>query len=427
MDHIPFAHQAGPLTIETRYGLMQIPAGESDMIGRFLTRYGEWGWNEAVFVASVVEDGARVLDAGAFIGTFGLGLALLRPLQNLCCVEANPAIVPFLVQNITALARCPSAVVEGMLAGPGAQPRAGRGEPDNLGATSFRPIDESGVSVPAPARAMTLGDLRAAHGDFDLIKLDVEGMEREVLEADAEHLSRGHVTLWIECNEDARSLDVAGLLLSWTLDLFYVAWPSYNPGNFQAHPEPVYPFAFEAALLAAPRAAPQLGTELRAQGCMLKPVRSIDDLRLALWLTPRWGEAAWERAADRGELAALAGRALRGESFPDFLRPGAGSPVPLLERANAAEAAAWRLTQAERELARTASRALDHLAAAGAWRERAASLEQELAALRSSTEAAIQSGQARAHAAEQALAITRASNSWRLTAPLRALQRRLKS
>jgi len=41
-------------------------------------------------------------------------------------------------------------------------------------------------------------------------------------------------------------------------------------------------------------------------------------------------------------------------------------------------------------------------------------------------EAAMQAAEARAHAAEQALAITRASTSWRLTAPLRALQRRLK-
>jgi FkbM family methyltransferase len=388
---MPHVEHARALTIDTRYGPLQIPAGEPDIIGRFLTRYGEWGWNEACFVASVLQDGARVLDAGAFVGTFGLGLALLRPLKTLCCVEANHAIVPFLTQNLAANAPCPAVVVEAMLAGPGEEPRAGRAEPGNLGATSFCDADDTAAAIPPPRRAISLAELRAEYGEADFIKLDVEGMELAILQGDAAHLSRGGTTLWIECNEDPRSLEVVALLLSWNLDVFYFAWPAYNPGNVNAYKQAVYPFAFEAGLLVAPRIPPVLGPELRAQSCLLTQVRSIEDVRLALWRTPRWGMAEWETAASMPELAALAGRSLRGESFAAFLQPGTPAPKPLAERLAAAEIA---LARVERELARVAARALDHLAALGASRDHAAGLER-------------------------ALAVMRASNSWRITAPLR--------
>jgi len=400
-------------TIPTRYGPLQVPDPGSDMIARFLARYGEWAWAEALFMASVTEAGAAVLDAGAFAGTFGLGLALLRPVR-VCFVEANPAMAALLAANVAANAPDGSVVVEAMLSGPGEAPRSGRADPGNLGATSFDPSEPGACDIPAPGQALSLAELRAAHGDFDLIKLDVEFMELAVLQGDAAHLSQGRVTLWVECNEDARSLVLAALLLSWGLELFYFAFPAHNPGNFNGDPEPVFPLAFEAGLLAAPRISPVLGRELLAMGCMLKRVRSIDEVRRALWLTPRWGMTDWQAAANATELAALAGRTLRCETFDMFLQPGAPAPVPLGERLAAAEAragtAAWHLACVERELARVSARALSHVSLCGALRERTAVLEAELAAAR-----------AQAVAAEQALVVMRASRSWRITAPIRRL------
>ena len=85
--------------IDTRYGRLSIPGGD-DVVSQFLVRCGEWGWDEVGFVASTLPERARVLDIGAYLGTFGLGLSARKQLGFLCLVEANPRILPLLRANI---------------------------------------------------------------------------------------------------------------------------------------------------------------------------------------------------------------------------------------------------------------------------------------------------------------------------------------
>jgi FkbM family methyltransferase len=348
--------------VETRYGRIAVPDITTDVIGRFLEAYGEWAWCETQFVASVLPKGARLLDVGAFIGTFGLGVGLTGKLAFLCCVEANPAIVGVLRANLADRAGFPAMVVEAMVAGAGDQPHRGTTDPGNLGATSYA----SGTGDAAvPLAATTLAELRRDHGPFDLIKLDIEGLEFAALQSDASHLALGGTPLWIECNEHPDSIRLAELLLSWKLDVYYFAFPSHNRANFNANAAPIFPMAFEAGLLAAPVTVPVLDAALQAQGCILRRIETAEALRAALWRTPRWGNAAWTEAGSREELAALVGRELKGEVFERFLMAGDGRVAQTIwEQLAATEAGlaeAQALLEAERGARSRESAALEEM------------------------------------------------------------------
>jgi len=327
------------IELNTRYGALQVPNTSTDVIGRFLASYGEWAWDEVVFVASVLGEGqARVLDLGAFIGTFGLGLSLARQLDFVCFVEANSDLIPLLTANVSRNCRAPNAVLEALVIGPNIQPTEGRYAFDNLGSTSFTSVSDPAGScravVPLPGRKLSLADIRSEFGDFDLVKLDVEGMELDILRGDSDHLANGGTTLWLECNETPQSLETAEYLLSLGLSLYYFAFPSHNLDNFRGDPVPIFPFAYEAGLLAAPRSTPKLDERLSRRQCILRPISNLGDLKSVMWRTPRWGLLEWLDAPAE-ELAALAGRSMRGESFQQYLMPSwspSGAPLDVVKR-----------------------------------------------------------------------------------------------
>lgn len=429
---------------------MALPDAQTDVIGRHLFRYGEWGWDEVHFVAATLPlHGARVLDVGAFVGTFGLGLALQRDLGAVCFVEANGAVAPLLAGNVERNCRAPATVIEALVDRPGAEPRPGRCAGGNLGAVSFArhaSATPGSSRVPAPDRVVTMAELRAEHGELDLIKLDVEGMELDLLRSDQAHLKSGRSALWIECNEDPRSLAVAELLLRWGLPVYYFAFPAHNPDNLRGDPEPIFPVAYEAGLLAAPRSPPVLDDRLAAHRCVLRPIRSSDDLRAALWLTPRWGRPEWA-GAEAQEVAALAGHLLRADNYDEYLGPG-WAPGRLLGerlesergRADAAtsealalrtrlEAQRERAEAAEQLLARATAEALDRLSELGAERERTEEADRRAVGLAAKAAAALRQAEAAEHRAEVAeqrvedakrrAEAIEGSTIWRITGPLR--------
>jgi FkbM family methyltransferase len=306
------------ITIETRYGPIFAPA-EDEVITKFLLRCGEWAWDEVEFVASTVPEGARVLDAGAFLGTFSLGLALNKRLSFLCAVEGNSQVVPLLKDNIRGNTEVPAVFVDAMLAECPTGPRpGGRRDASNLGSTSFATCVDAYHTAEHATGAVTLAELRSEYGEFDLIKLDVEGMEQEILRGDRDHLADGVTTLWLECNENLRALQLVEMLLSWKQDVYYFAFPSHNPDNFRGESEPICPWTYEAGLLVRPRNPPCMNPALSAHGCILRTIDTVEALEEAMWCTPRWLPAGLAHA-DAVELAAVAGRALSGQSRDSFL------------------------------------------------------------------------------------------------------------
>lgn len=306
--------------LETRYGLLEVPEAEQDLICRFLTRYGEWAFDEVRFVAAAMPNirPLRVLDVGAFVGTFGIGLSQLTTVESTTYVEANPALQPLLRSNVERNGRGQFTVVEAAIT-PGGSALIGSYDEANLGSLSFtEPEGGARVQAPSPSRFASLSEIVTQSGSVDLIKMDVEGLEYSILSGNKSLLSPGGPAFWLECNNSRQSLDLVSLLLECGLPVHYFAFPSHDPDNFFGDSKAIFPWAYEAGLWASRGPAPSLTPELKRHGCILKRIESREQLRQALWQTPRWAPAAWQDAS-KAELVAEAAHLAAGERLAQFL------------------------------------------------------------------------------------------------------------
>lgn len=306
-------------SVQTRYGELAVPDTEQDVVGRFLKSHGEWGEAETSFIAGNLTDDARVLDVGAFVGTFGLSLSQKRRLGFICFVEPNPSVLPMLQGNVQRNCTVPAMVVDRLVAPAFFKPQTATMVQGNLGSVSFAAqTDASRQEVPFEApKPVRLATLREQFGPFDLIKLDTEGMELDILSDDAPTLAQTDVAIWAECNETPAALEMAGLLVSLGRPVYYVACPVYLPDNFLHSTDPIFPFACEGALLVRSGPPPILDRRLRDAGARLVPIDGQESLREALWRTPRWAPADWW-GASMHEIVALAIRKSCDQDYASF-------------------------------------------------------------------------------------------------------------
>ena len=366
----------------TRYGVISTLGQSDDLITSFLRHYGEWSFLETTHIASYLPKKARVLDIGAYLGTFSLGLAQVSDLSFVAVVEANELAVPCLRTNVAANLQCRSQVVHALIADP-KEPliTSGRMTPGNAGSVSYASSSDGTVEVPPPETVLSLVSLIGEFGPFDLVKLDVEGMEEQILGSFKELLANPDTLVWAECNEDHASLSLASLLLKSNRPLTYFSWPSHNPQNFLGQDDQIFPLAHEAGLLLG---APlrELTAQERAAGCTIKAITTVEDVREALWHTPRWAPREWA-AIDRFQIAAVGSHALLGHQRESFLRelpnPIVSSrklqTIAILQRQ--VQLGEFRIIQLEGALAALADKAQKDQLAALQWQAEQAQQAQQ--------------------------------------------------
>lgn len=307
-----------PRLLNTRYGNLSVPAGTNDLITSFLEQYGEWAGLEVEYLAALLPPKARILDVGAYVGTFALGLAQAANAAFVAMVEGNPAIAPHLTINATLNLHCSHEVINALVVNSAALPvETGWADADNAGSASFANGASGAVRVPLPDTTIGFKALVERFGPLDLVKLDVEGMEAQLLADHPLLLQDRSVLLWLECNENPASLALAQVLLDTGRPITYFAWPSHNPENYQGVARKIFPFAYEAGLMLGAETTP-LTPQQRRAGCLVKSIHTVEDLREALWLTPRWAPREWD-VLDRTEIAAIATHLWLGKKRESFL------------------------------------------------------------------------------------------------------------
>lgn len=304
-------------TLQSIYGPISVPDWEDDLIVRSLRAHGEWAYCEPMLLAPLLRETDRFWDVGAFLGTFGLGATQLaqKPPAKLLAVDPGPVLQPFLAENLKN-APCPTEIApfavgqsDGWL-----RPQGGAGA--NAGAIAYEASDSGEGAIPC----RSLASLRAEFGDYDVIKLDVEGMENAAVRGDFEFLQRHRPVIWAECNEDLSSILLLEALVALNYEPVYVAFPAFRACNHNGSDEVIYPMAYEAALLAAPpeRLAAFNAATAAGEDIIVRPVKTSFELRCAMWETPRWSMAEWTTLT-RPQLIALLGRHMSKVDLVDFL------------------------------------------------------------------------------------------------------------
>ena len=199
-------------------------------VGRCMDLYGEWCEHEGQLLVSLLEPGDVVLDVGANIGTHTVPLAK--------AVEGSGGIVyAFEPQHLAFQFLCANLALNRILNVLFSQQAVGEiccdikvpvlppWETINFAGLK---IEQDGTGEPVPQKTIDSMALKRC----DMIKVDVEGMESQVLKGASNTIANHKPLLFVENNSEPGSrelleiLDNLGYTCMWHLENYF------NPDNF---------------------------------------------------------------------------------------------------------------------------------------------------------------------------------------------------
>jgi FkbM family methyltransferase len=435
-----------------RHGWMVFLRGDN-VIGRCLAKYGEWAELEIQFLCQFITPASVVLDVGANIGTHTLPFA-----RGAACVyafEPQPTIFHLLQTNIekngltnVKLFNTGVSRTRGHLL----MPCRNYAQSDNFGAVTFsQPGITGGGADGELVHSLAIDDL--ALSSCDLMKVDVEGMEFDVLVGAANTIERCRPIVYAECVYLEPGWECVKLMRAKAYRAFVKLTRAYNAHNVSADPEDIFNGTKEAAVFFVPE---ERSASLRAvleNTEDLFPVVSLEDLANRLVETTKLQEMKWTEVAQKAQLQQLTYEVQQYSAEAERLRQSLAERTTEVERlgqelsaraeevdglrrslAEATEAAhlAQRLAveraaeseQLAQELSAQAEE-VDGLRHSLAEATEAAHLAQRLAVERAaeSEQLAREADSMKAELARKSLEMAGMLNSrsWRVTAPLRVL------
>ena len=274
----PFAGGGGPASMhaanspaglrlrQCRYGTMLYRLNDT-FIGRSLELYGEMGEQEVRILCSLVRPGDVVLEVGAKIGTNVVPLAR--------CVGPAGSVIAFEPQRRVHQMLCANVALNGL--------------PNVLALWAAAGAAEGSIRMPAidyEARGNFGGVSLSAEGDGErvpvmtidglglqscrLMKIDVEGMEIDVLRGAARTIERLQPRLYVENDRREKSPALISHLTGLGYRCHWHFPRLFNRDNFRGHAENVFGDIVSVNMLCLPP-----GDPLDVGG--LRPVSGPDD------------------------------------------------------------------------------------------------------------------------------------------------------
>lgn len=231
IDFPPFNQLA-----DCRYGKLLFNRNDR-YIGKSLELYGEFSEGEIDLFRQIVPSGAVVVEVGANIGTHTLffarqvghaGAVVAFEPQRIVfqCLCANMAF-----NNVTNV-QCRQQAV-GAAPGEIRVPALDPSREENYGGLSLE-----GWQRGEPTPLVTIDGLNL--GGCALIKIDVEGMERAVLEGAAQTIARWLPVLYVENDRREKAADLVRTIDAFGYAMYWHVPPLFNPNNFRQNATNVF-------------------------------------------------------------------------------------------------------------------------------------------------------------------------------------------
>lgn len=206
-------------------------------VGRSLERYGEWCQSELDILTPLLRPGRVVLDIGAFIGSHTVYFAQqVGPHGRVYAFEPQRHAFQMLCGNVALNAltnvTCLPCVV-GKETGMRRLGELSQTVAENFGGTQA-------LVVPAgePTRTIRVDDMELLR--CDVMKIDVEGMEMDVLAGAAGTIERFKPMIYCENNRSDRSSQILGELTRHGYKIWWHILNYYNPNNYFAEKENIF-------------------------------------------------------------------------------------------------------------------------------------------------------------------------------------------
>lgn len=218
-------------------------------IGRSLELYGEYAELELQLLLRLARPGDIVVDAGANIGALSLPMARrVGPGGWVLAAEPQRLVHQMLCANI-AVNGLANVVAHwcglGAAADVAVVPALDYGRENNYGGVALR---AGGVGERVPVVSIDSLDLPGCA----LIKVDVEGMELDVLRGAADTIRTHRPRLFVENNGTESSPPLIGWLMEQGYRLFWHVAPLFNPHNFANATDDVFPGLHSTNMLCLP-------------------------------------------------------------------------------------------------------------------------------------------------------------------------------